>query len=333
MTAQGLRIAVIGATGTMGSDLLSVLEARSFPLAELVPAASERSMGRTVELYGQSITVETELSSLRGLDLVFLCVPGKEALEWVRAALHAEVPCIDLSGAMEGAAEVPLLVANLYPDPADLLQPVIATPAGPTLAWALVLEPIHRCVGLRRVVGTVFEAVSGAGRAGIESLQAEAIALFGQRALPEPTVFPHGIAFDCIPMVGEAGEGGETEVEGAMVSGLRRLLDAELPVAVTAVRVPTFSGTGASVAVEVAEELSAAELSELLAKSPGVALPADAMPSPTIREATESEMVLVGRIRKDPSSERGLLFWLAADPVRLAASNAVRLAENRFQVG
>jgi aspartate-semialdehyde dehydrogenase len=332
VTAQGLRVAVIGATGTMGSDLLSVLEAQRFPLAELVPVATERSFGSAVEFHGQSIPVETDLPSLRGLGLVFLCVPGSEALDWVRMALHAEVPCIDLSGAVEGAEEVPLLVAHLCPDPADLVQPVIATPAGPTLAWSLVLEPIHRCAGLRRVVGTAFESVSGAGSAGIESLQAEAIALFGQRALPEPTVFPHGIAFNCIPMVGEVGEGAETEVEEALVRGLRRLLGAELPLAVTAVQVPTFSGTGASIAVEVAEDLSPAELSELLAKSPGVALSGDAMPSPTIRDAAESELVLVGRIRSDPSSERGLLLWLAADPVRLAASNAVRLAESRFHV-
>jgi aspartate-semialdehyde dehydrogenase len=335
MTAreEGLRIAVIGATGTLGSDLLSVLEARSFPLAELIPVATERSMGRAVDFYGQSLPVETDLPSLRGLDLVFLCVPEPEALEWVRAGLHAEVPCIDLSGAVAGASEVPLLVSDLLPDPADLLQPVIATPAGPTLAWSLVLEPIHRCAGLRRVIGTAFEAVSGAGCAGIESLQAESIALFGQREVPEPTVFPRGIAFDCIPMVGEAGTEAGTEVEEALVRGLRRLLGAEIPVAVTAVRVPTFSGTGASVAVEVAEELSAGELSELLVKSPGVAVPGDGMPSPTLREAAESEMVLVGRIRSDPTCERGLLFWLAADPVRLAASNAVRLAESRFHVG
>ena len=332
MTAQGLRVAVIGATGTLGSDLLSVLEARSFPLAELIPVATERSMGRAVEFLGESIPVETDLPSLRGLGMVFLCVPAGEALEWVRAALHAEVPCIDLSGAVEGAAEVPLLVANLRPDPVDLVQPVIATPAGPTLAWSLVLEPIQQCVGLRRVIGTAFEAVSGAGCAGIESLQAEAIALFTQREVPAPTVFPHGIAFNCIPMVGEAGEGAETEAEEALVRGLRRLLGAELPVAVTAVRVPAFSGTAASIAVEVAEEFSAGELCELLAKSPGVAVCGDAMPSPTLREAAESEMVLVGRVRRDPSCERGLLFWLAADPVRLAASNAVRLAETRYQV-
>ena len=267
MTArgEGVRVAVIGATGTIGSDLLAVLEARSFPLAELIPVATERSMGRAVEFCGQSIPVETELPSLRGLGLVFLCVPGSEALDWVRAALHAEVPCIDLSGAMQGAVEVPLLVANLRPDPVDLLQPVIATPAGSTLAWSLVLEPIHRCVGLRRVIGTAFEAVSGAGSAGIESLQAEAIALFGQREVPAPTVFPHGIAFNCIPVVGEAGTGAETAAEEALVLGLRRLIGTELPLAVTAVRVPTFSGTGASIAVEVAEELSVPELRELLA--------------------------------------------------------------------
>jgi aspartate-semialdehyde dehydrogenase len=327
-----MRVAVIGATGTLGSDLLTVLEARDFPLAELIPVATERSMGRAVEIHGRSIPVETELASLRGLGLVFLCVPGGEALDWMRRALHAEVPCIDLSGSVEAAEEVPLLVANLGPDPADLVQPVIATPAGPTLAWSLALEPIHRAAGLRRVIGTSFEAVSGAGSAGIESLQAESIALFGQREVPLPTVFPRGIAFNCIPAVGEQGEGAETGVEEALARGLRRLLDAELPVAVTAVRVPTFSGTGASIAVEVGEELSVAELRELLAKAPGVAVPGDEMPSPTLREAVESELVLVGRIRRDPSSERGLLFWLAADPVRLAASNAVRLAESRFHV-
>jgi aspartate-semialdehyde dehydrogenase len=329
---EGLRVAVIGATGTMGSDLLSVLEARRFPISELIPVATERSLGRVVEIHGHSIPVETELSSLRSLGLVFVCVPGREAFQWVRAALHAEVPCIDLSGAMEGAQEVPLLVANLQPDPVDLLQPVIATPAGPTLAWSLVLEPIHRYAGLRRVIGTAFEAVSGAGSAGIESLRAEAIALFGQLEAPASTVFPHGIAFNCIPMVGEAGEDAQTGAEEALARGLRRILGAELPVAVTAVRVPTFSGAGASIAVEVAENLSAAELRELLAKSPGVSLPGEAMPSPTILEATESESVLVGRIRRDSSSERGLLLWLAADPVRLAASNAVRLAESRFHV-
>ncbi len=333
MTARkdGLRVAVIGATGTLGRDLLSVLEARRFPLAQLVPVATERSMGRAVEIYEDSIPVETDPPSLRGLDLVFLCIPARDALEWVRAALHAEVPCVDLSGAMQGAEEVPLLVADLGPDPADLLQPVIASPAGAILAWSLVLEPIQRCAGLRRVIGTGFESVSGAGCAGIESLQAEAIALFGQREVPEPTVFPREIAFDCIPVVGEAGKGTETEFEEALVRGLRRLLGAELPLAVTAVRVPTFLGAGASIAVEVAEHLSAAELIELLAKSPGVALVGDSMPSPTIREAAESELVLVGRVRRDPSSERGLLFWIAADPVRLAASNAVRLAETRFQ--
>jgi aspartate-semialdehyde dehydrogenase len=104
-------------------------------------------------------------------------------------------------------------------------------------------------------------------------------------------------------------------------------------VAVTAVQVPTFSGSGASLALEVAEDLDPVELTELLGKAPGVAVPDDLMPSPTIREAAESETVLVGRIRRDPSCERGLLLWLAADPVRLAARNAVQLAESRFQVG
>lgn len=324
---------MIGATGTVGRDLLTVMEERCFPLRELIPVATERSVGRTVEFDGQSIAVEAELSSLRGLDLVFLCIPGREALEWVRAALRAEVPCIDLSGALEAAAEVPLLVADLSPSPEDLGQPVIASPAGPTLAWSLVLAPIHRCAGLRRVIGTIFEGVSGAGYAGIDALQSESIALFGQREVPEPTVFPHGIAFDCIPVVGELGKGAETELEEAVARGLCRVLGSELAVAVTAVQVPTFSGSGSSLAIETAERLEPTELMELLAKTSGVSVPDDRMPSPTIREAAESDTVLVGRIRRDLGCEHGLLLWLAADPVRLAACNAVQLAESRFQVG
>jgi aspartate-semialdehyde dehydrogenase len=244
---------VIGATGTVGSDLLSVLEARSFPLSELIPVATERSMGRAVEFHGESIPVETELPSLRGLGLVFLCLPGSEALGWVQAALRAEVPCIDLTGAMESAGGAPLLVANLQPDPADLLQPVIATPAGPTLAWSLVLEPIHRCAGLRRVIGTAFEAVSGAGWAGVESLQAEAIALFGQREVPEPTVLPHGIAFNH-SHGGEAG-GAETRSKRRWRAACAACSD-RAPGGGDGGAGADLSGAG-SIAVEVAEELSA----------------------------------------------------------------------------
>jgi aspartate-semialdehyde dehydrogenase len=324
-----LRIAVVGATGAVGSEVLELLESRRFPLQELVPIATDRSIGQRVELLGQDVPVQTG-SSLRGLDLAFLCTPRSESLAWVRAALEAEVACIDLSAATAATPEVPLLAADLPFDPSALRAPVLASPSGPALAWALVLAPIRARAGLRRVVGTAIEPVSGAGRGGIEALESETRALFSQQELPEPEVFARAVAFDCLPATGPPGGEGESELERELALQLRRLVGEDLPLAVTVLRNCTFAGAGASLAVETERTLEPAECADLLAKAPGVVVFDEEGMGPSTRDTVGEDAVLVGRIRRDPSAPSGLLLWLAADPIRLAARNGLKLAEARL---
>jgi aspartate-semialdehyde dehydrogenase len=330
---RALRVAVAGATGSLGGELLSVLDARRFPVASIVPLATERSRGESLEFQGEIYEVGTEPARLRGCDLAFLCAPPAASLDLLRLALQLSVPCIDLSGALATQPAVPLLVADVAAPAEALRQPAISTPAGVALAWAPVLAPLLRAAGLRRVLGTVLTSVSGAGRLGIEALSSETIALFNQQELPEPPHFGRPVAFDLLPAVGDVEEDGATAVERALAHDLKRLLGDGIGVAVSSVRVPTFSGDAATLWIETEAALDPREARELLAKAPGVELWDIDAEGPNTRATAGRDVVLVGRLRRDPSCERGLLLWLAGDTLRLAAVNGVKLAEARFGLG
>jgi aspartate-semialdehyde dehydrogenase len=317
--SSGLRIAVAGASGTLGRDVVAVLQERRFPVRELVPFATDRSTGEDVEFLDDALPVESQAPPLRGFDLLVLCAPPAASLELVREALRAEVPCIDCSGALAASREVPLLVAEL------------CAPAAALGAAA------PRAAGLRRVVGTVLRSASLGGRSGIEALSQETIALLSQRELPDPSVFHAPVAFDCVPTVGERdfAEGvapGTTLAERDLVRDLQRLLGRPVPAVASVVQVPTFVGDGSALVVETERAVSGEELPGLFEKAPGVeAWPRDSV-GPTTRDAAGREVALVGQPRPDPSSERGLVLWVAADAIRMTAVNAVRLAEARLRV-
>lgn len=331
MSGAGLRVAVIGASGALGSELLEVLAERRFPLADVVPVATDRSLGGEVEVGGDAYPILTEVPRLDAIDVLFLCAPPGASLEFAKAALRARVPCFDLSGALAGQPDVPLLAADLGCAAEELAKPLVATPAGAALALALALAPLEREVRLRRVVATSLEAVSGAGQQGMESLSQQVLAIFSQEDPPASDVFDRPVAFDVLPAVGEIGTGGVTAAEEALAVGVRRLLRRpDLPIATTVVRVPTFTGDGASLAIETEHALDVEQACEILAKAPGVSLAHDDPRGPTTRSCSGSELVRVGRLRPDPTAAHGLLLWTVADAVRLAASNAVRLAEARF---
>lgn len=326
----GLRLGLAGATGVLGREVVSVLEDRRFPLRGIVPFATDHSIGEDVEIDGDVIAVDTAPVSLKGLDLLLVCTPPGPALDLVREALRAEVPCIDCSGALAGAAEVPLLVADLCSATAPMGQPIVASPAGPALAWAPVLSALDRAVGLERVTGTVLQSAARAGRNGIEALSAETIAVLGQTEMPEATPFVQQVAFDCIPASdadGDMAARGELE----LVRDLQRLLERPLPMAASLVQVPIFVGEGSALSIEYSGDLDDAAMAALFEKDPGVEL-WEGEGGPTTRDTAGRDVTLVGRVRRDTSHPRGLRMWLAADPLRLAASNAVKLAEARLKI-
>lgn len=327
---SSLRIGVVGATGVLGSEVLAFLSESSLAIAELVPVATDRSLGNEIEFRGSLVPVETEAPKLRGLDCLFLCAPPAVSRDFAREALRLEVPCIDAAGAMADVTEVPLRVAGFGPAPAG--EPLLVAPPGPALALALALRPLEEAAGLRRVLATCLDAASWGGRQGIESLYRESLALFAQEEPPDPDTFERPVAFDCIPSLGEVDAAGASERERLVAAALLRLVAPEVSIALTFVQVPTFVGFGASLAVETQRALDPALAEGLLGKAPGLERWDDAPDGATLRAAAGRERVLVNRVRRDPSCENGLLLWLAADVLRLAAANAVRLAVSRLSL-
>lgn len=334
MAGSGLRVVVVGATGALGEDLLEVIAERDLPLADLVPVATDESLGRDVEFYGTSRPVLTGDVAIRPGDVVFLCVPRDAAAPWIRRALEAQAPCIDLSGSLAANPEVPIAAADLAESRASLRHPLVSCPPGPSLALALALAPLEARFGLRRAVATTLESASGAGRAGVKTLEAEVVALFNQEEPPESTVFAGPVAFDCVPELEHPSDPhGVGPEEAALVAAVQRIVRTELPLALTRVRVPTFAGLGASLAIETREPASAEAVREALLKAPGLELWDPDAVGPTTRDAVSRAVVLAGRVRRDPTaSPNGFLVWIAADPVRLAASNAVRIAESHLDL-
>lgn len=323
-----LRIGVVGATGGLGSEVLEVLSESSLAIGEIVAVATERSFGHDIEFQGKVYPVLSEPPALRGLDCVFLCAPAEVSREYAREALRAEVLCVDAAGALAGSPDVALRVAAF--GTAGEPEPLLVAPSGPVLALGLTLRPIQEAAGLRRVVATCLDAASVGGRGGIETLYKESIALFNQEEPEEPEVFGRPVAFDCLPALGEVDAAGASARECATADGLIRLLGEDLRVGLTHLQIPTFVGFGASVALETERVLDPALAEGVLGKAAGLERWDDAPDGITLRAAAGRDVVLAGRVRRDPSAEAGLFLWLACDTLRLAAANAVALAAARF---
>ncbi|MBW2493449.1 MAG: hypothetical protein JRE43_01760 [Deltaproteobacteria bacterium] len=328
MARVGLRIGVVGATGSLGTELLELLDFSSLRVGEIVPIATDDSLGRDIEFQGSVFPIETDDARLTGLDLAFLCTPPSAALDFVRRALHEKVPCIDLSGATAGSEDVPMRVAGYGSVPEDI--PVLAIPRSPALSLVMALQPIAAAAGLKRVTGAVLESASLAGKDGMSALYQESIAVFNQQPLPESTVFPGPVAFDCMSGAEGLDAEGLTQRESALLRDLALLLGSEVKVAATLIQVPVFAGLGAALSLETERDLAVGEAEDLLRKAPGVELATAGDEFPTTRTAVGRDSVTVGRLRGDPSTRRGLQLWLVSDPMRLAASHAIQLAVLRL---
>jgi len=328
-------VAVVGATGAVGREMLRVLEQRSFPTARLVPLASSRSAGQTVCCAGCDLLVrELTPQSFEGVQVALFSAGGSVSKEYAPIAAAAGAWVVDNTSAFRMEPDVPLVVPEVNPQAleGDLLRRrIIANPNCSTIQMVVALEPIRRAAGLRRIVVSTYQAVGGAGMKAMEELRLQAQAFARGEPLPAPRVFPHPILFDCLPHIGSFTESGYSVEEEKMVNETRKIFgEPDLRVSATTVRVPVMVGHSEAVNVELERPLSAKEARRLLAGAAGVEVvdePAAAR-YPLARDCAGTDPVYVGRIREDPSVPHGLDLWVVSDNLRKgAALNAVQIAE------
>jgi aspartate-semialdehyde dehydrogenase len=332
VSATAPRIAVVGATGAVGSTMLQVLAERRFPAAEIVPFASERSAGRRIEHDGREVAVRAlDQHAIEGFDIALFSAGGTISREW--APRFAERGCvvIDNSSAWRMHEDVPLVVAEVNPHALEGHSGITANPNCSTMQMVMALKPILDEAGIERVVVSTYQSTSGTGQKAVEELREQARAVLDGRPV-EPSVYPRQIAFNVLPQVETFKDGDDyTTEERKMMAETRKILgDESIAISATCVRVPVYAGHSESVNVQTAEDLSPERCRELLAAFPGVRVVdgPDGGRYPTAIDAAGRDDVLVGRIRRDPSHERCLNMWVVADNLRKgAATNAVQLAE------
>jgi aspartate-semialdehyde dehydrogenase len=327
------RVAVVGATGAVGQQMVACLEERNFPVARLVPLASERSLGKTVTFLGKEIPVEVlNEDSFDGVEIALFSAGGGISKEYGPIAARAGAVVVDNSSAWRMDPEVPLVVPEVNPQDIGLYTKtgIIANPNCSTIQMVVALKPLHDAAQLKRVVVSTYQAVSGTGQKGVDELAEQVRALLSCQSTKNK-VYAHRIAFNCLPHIDVFLENGYTKEEMKMVNETQKIMgDDSIKVTATTVRVPVFYGHSEAVNIETARKLTVDEARQILAKAPGVKVvdnPAkNEYPMPL--DAAGQDLTLVGRIREDFSIANGLNFWVAADNLRKgAATNAVQIAE------
>ena len=334
MAGDGYRVGVLGATGAVGSTILELLIEREFPAAEVIPFASERSAGRTLDWNGSSIECQVlDPETIQGIDVVLSSAGGAVSAEWAPQLVEAGAVVVDNTSYWRMHEDVPLVVAGVNPDAAAGHRGIVANPNCTTMVMMMALAPIERAVGLERLVVSTYQAVSGTGQRAIEELLTQSRAVLADEAVPDPQIYPHRIAFNVLPQVEVFKDGDDyTTEERKVMAETRKILGIgeEVAISATCARVPVISGHSESVNVRTREDLSPEECRSLLAEAPGVIVVDDPASGtyPMAIDAAGRDEVLVGRIRRDPDQERTLNLWIAGDNLRKgAATNAVQVAE------
>jgi aspartate-semialdehyde dehydrogenase len=333
MAGDGYRVGVLGATGLVGTTILELLAARDFPAAEVIPFASERSAGKTLEWNGKALEVRPlNEEMIQGLDLVLSSAGGSVSAEWTPRFVAAGATVVDNTSYWRMHDDVPLVVSEVNPDALAGHNGIIANPNCSTMQMVVALKPLYDAAGIERLVISTYQAVSGTGKAAIDELRSQAHAVLHGEEPPEPQVYPHQIAFNVLAQAGSFPEGDDhTDEERKLINETRKILgDPEIKVSATCIRVPVVTGHSEAVNVETREPLDPEQARELLAAAPGVTVVDDPAAGryPQAVEAAGKDDVFVGRIRRDAGNERALDLWIVADNLRKgAATNAVQLAE------
>jgi len=325
-------VAVVGATGAVGREMIEILAERDFPVSELVPLASERSAGERVSFRDKSWVVkQLSKDSFKGVDIALFSAGAERSMEFAPSAVTSGAVVIDNSSAFRMAPGVPLVVPEINAHAVAGHAGIIANPNCSTIGMVMVLKPIHDAVRIKRIVVTTFQSVSGTGKDAIDELAGQTVALLNFRDI-EAKVYPHQIAFNCLPHIDSFLENGYTREEMKLVNETKKILeDDSIRVTATAVRVPVFRCHAESVNIETEKKISANEVRAVLSSAPGVIVYDDPKKDlyPLAIDVAGKDEVYVGRIREDESIPNGINLWVVSDNLRKgAALNAVQIAEH-----
>jgi aspartate-semialdehyde dehydrogenase len=331
MHLSKVRVALLGATGAVGTELLELLQSRDFPLADLKLLASPRSAGRTIGFQGEELLVEpvTE-QSFDGIDLVLASAGGGISKTWATVAVERGAVVIDNSSAFRMNPDVPLVIPEVNPEAAATHQGIIANPNCTTILMAMAVWPLHQVQPVQRIIAATYQSASGAGMRAMEEVKAQARAIL-EGETPPTECFPYPLAFNLFPHNTPMNDQGYCEEEMKMINETRKIFNSpEIKISATCVRVPVLRAHSEAVNLEFGQPFAVTKAREILANVPGVRLVEDMEANyfPMPIDATGRDEVLVGRIRQDLSHPCGLELWLCGDQVRKgAALNAIQIAE------
>jgi aspartate-semialdehyde dehydrogenase len=328
---ESCRVAILGATGAVGAELIQLLEGRQFPIRELRLLASPRSAGQAVTFQGEQLQVEVvNERSFQDVDIVLASAGGSTSQKWAPVAVSAGAVVIDNSSAFRMEPHVPLIVPEVNPAAIAQHQGIIANPNCTTILMTLAVWPLHQVQPVQRIVAATYQSASGAGARAMAEVQTQARAILDGQP-PQTEIFPYPLAFNLFPHNSELNQQGYCTEEMKMVQETRKIFDVpDLRVTATCVRVPVLRAHSEALNLEFAQPFSVVQARQILSQAPGVKLVEDWQANyfPMPIEASGQDDVLVGRIRQDISHSCGLELWLSGDQIRKgAALNAVQIAE------
>ena len=329
-------VAVVGATGAVGNEMISTLEQRQFPVERLRLFASERSEGKRLEFNGDEIPVEAlKEDSFRGIDIALFSAGAERSKVWAPVAARSGCVVVDNSSQWRMDPEIPLVVPEVNAHDLKWHKGIIANPNCSTIQMVVVLKPIHDAAKIERVVVTTFQSVSGTGKKAMDELLQQTTNLLNFKEI-ECNVYPHQIAFNCLPHIDKFLENGYTKEEMKMVNETKKIMgDNSIRVTATTVRVPVFRGHSESLNIETEKKLTPNEARAILSAAPGIVVydapEKNIYPLPVY--AAGRDETYVGRIREDESIDNGLNMWIVSDNLRKgAALNAVQIAERLIEM-
>ena len=320
-----MKVAVVGATGMVGEIMRSVLEERNFPITEFLPVASARSIGKTICFQGKDYTViGLEEAVEHAPDFALFSAGGQTSLDWAPKFAAVGTTVIDNSSAWRMHPDHKLIVPEINADQLTPSDKIIANPNCSTIQMVMVLAPLHKRYGIKRVVVSTYQSITGTGVKAVQQLEDEYNGKDGEKA------YPHPIHRNALPHCDVFMDNGYTKEEMKLVNETHKILDPNIKVTATAVRIPVVGGHSESVNLSFSKEVDLDEVREILNKAPGVVVVDDLANNnyPMPLDAEGKDEVFVGRIRKDESQENGLNLWIVADNLRKgAATNTVQIAE------